>query len=129
MSKAVKAFLVLTAAAVALQLLPMLLLEMDGDLPVFLYFANLYGVIPVCAVVLPYMSGKRGVHPFAAFFPIGLALYLFPVYAADALALLCMLISLIASAAGQEKKRRDEQNADSKKDKRNNRKYRGKNRG
>ena len=101
-------FLLLVLAALALQGIPFLFLGVEGDAGAALYLIHLYGVIPLAAVLLPLWAGLGGVHPLAAFFPIGLALLLLPVYESTGVALLCMLLSLIAAVAGQEWKKRRE---------------------
>ena len=63
---------------------------------------------PVMAAVIPFWAGLGGVHPLAAFFPIGGALLLFPVYHSPGMGILCMALSLIGAVAGQEWKKRRE---------------------
>ena len=99
-------FMVLVLAAISLQGLPFLYLGMEGDGGLALYLIHLYGVIPLCAFLIPCWAGAGGVHPFAAFFPIGGALLLFPVYEAPGVALIAMLLSLIGAVAGQDWQKR-----------------------
>ena len=74
-----------------------------------LYVFCMYVLAPVLAVLLPYFGGTRGLHPMAGFFPIGAAL-LFSVHGEHGkMALGLMLVSLVATVAGNEvKKRREE---------------------
>ena len=99
-------FAVLAAAAVLLHIPPYLYLRMEGEISVFLYAAHLYAVLPLCAVLLPFWAGLGGVHPLAACFPIGLPALLLPVYWDPAVGLICLLLSLVACTAGQEKRKR-----------------------
>ena len=102
-------FLVLMLAALALQGIPLLFTLAEGDGGVALYLIHLYGMIPLMAVLVPFWAGLGGVHPFAAFFPIGLMLLLLPVYESPGIGMLCLGLSLVASVAGQEVKKRREQ--------------------
>lgn len=99
-------FALLALVALALQGVPLLFFQMEGDAGVALYLAHLYGVIPLCALALPFWAGRGGVHPLAAFFPIGGALLLLPVYESTGIGLLCLLLSLIGAVAGQEWEKR-----------------------
>ena len=101
-------FAVLVLSALALQGIPFLFTLMEGDGGVLLYLIHLYAVIPLCAFFLALWAGLGGVHPFAAFFPVGGALLL-PVYASVGMGLICLLLSLIGSVAGQEWKKRSQQ--------------------
>ncbi len=102
-------FLILVLAALALQGIPLLYTLMDGDAGVVLYLLHLYALLPVMAALLPFWAGLGGVHPFAGFFPIGLALLLLPVYESTGMGLLCMALSLVGCVAGQEWKKRGKQ--------------------
>lgn len=99
-------FLILVLAAFSLQGIPLVYLMMEGDGGLALYLIHLYAAIPLCACLLPFWAGLGGVHPFAAFFPIGGALMLLPVYEAPGVGLICMLLSLIGAVAGQEWQKR-----------------------
>ena len=102
-------FLILALSALSLQGIPLLYMLMEGDVSVVLYFLHLYALIPVMAVVIPCWAGLGGVHPLAAFFPIGLSLLLLPVYESPGMGVLCLGLSLVASVAGREWKERREQ--------------------
>ncbi len=102
-------FLILALSALALQGIPLLYFLMEGDAALTLYLLHLYVLIPAMAALIPFWAGLGGVHPLAAFFPIGLALLLLPVYESPGIGILCLLISLVASAAGQEWRKRREQ--------------------
>ena len=99
-------FGVLALGALALQGLPFLFLMVEGDGGVALYLIHLYAVIPLAALLLPAWAGAGGVHPLAAFFPVGGALLLLPVYESVGMGLVCLLLSLIGAVAGQEWKKR-----------------------
>lgn len=101
-------FFILLAAAVLLQALPLVIFQTDGDGTLALYLIYLYAVIPLAAALIPLWAGLGGVHPLAAFFPIGGALLLSPVYHSPLVAVFCFLISLVASVAGQEWKKRQD---------------------
>ena len=104
--RALLRFGLLALAALALQGIPFLYMMMEGDAGVFLYLLHLYGVLPLAAVFLPFWAGCGGVHPLAAFFPIGGALLLLPAYESPGVGLACMLLSLVGSVAGQEWQKR-----------------------
>ena len=106
--KAILRFIVLAACALALQGIPLLFLGIEGDAGAALYLLYLYAVLPVMAVILPCWAGLGGVHPLAAFFPIGGALLLLPVYESPGMGILCMGLSLVAAVAGQEWQKRRE---------------------
>ena len=99
-------FILLLLSALMLQGLPWLFFTGDGDGALSMYLLHLYLVLPLAAALLPYWAGLGGVHPMAGFFPVGGALWLFPVYESPAMALACMGISLVACVAGQERKKR-----------------------
>lgn len=99
-------FGVLVIAALALQGLPLIFPDMAGEGGLALYLIHLYGVIPLCAFFIPLWAARGGVHPFAGFFPIGGALMLLPVYQSMGMGLICLLLSLIGSVAGQEWEKR-----------------------
>ena len=99
-------FLILLIAAVLMQGLPLIFLTSDGDGSLALYLIYLYAAFPIAAAALPFWAGLGGVHPLAAFFPIGSALLVSPVYHSPGMALVCLVISMIASVAGQELKKR-----------------------
>lgn len=99
----------LALCALALQALPLAFLGVEGDGGAALYLIHLYGVIPLCALLVPLWAGRRDVHPLAACLPIGGALLLLPVYQSPGIGWLCILLSLVGSVAGQEMRRRKEQ--------------------
>lgn len=101
-------WIVLALAALALQGVPLLFLQAEGDRGLAWYLIYLYAAMPLFAFLIPLWAGLGGVHPFAAFFPIGLALWLLPVYESPGMALACMALSLVGCAAGQEWKKRRE---------------------
>ena len=101
-------FLILLIAAVFLQLLPLAVFRAEGDGALALYLIYLYAALPVASALLPFWAGLGGVHPLAAFFPIGGALLLFRTYHSPGIALLCFAVSMIAAVAGQEAKMRRE---------------------
>ena len=107
--RAVFRFAALVLSALALQGVPFLFTFVEGDGGVLLYLIHLYAVIPLCAFFLALWAGMGGVHPFAAFFPVGAALLILPVYESVGMALLCLLLSLIGSVAGQEAQKRKQQ--------------------
>ncbi|MBE5787023.1 MAG: hypothetical protein E7324_05730 [Clostridiales bacterium] len=106
LKQALLRFLLLTAAAFSLQGIPLLFMLMEGDAGMALYLIHLYAFIPLCAFFIPFWAGMGGVHPLAAFFPIGGALMLLPVYASPGVGLICMLLSLVGAVAGQEWQKR-----------------------
>lgn len=99
-------FALLILAALALQFIPSLYACWEHPAAEGLYFLHLYAVLPLCAALLPCWAGRGGVHPLAGFFPIGSALLLLPVYESPGMGLLCLLLSLVGCAAGQEMKKR-----------------------
>lgn len=101
-------FLLLAAAALILQFIPFLYTKWEHPAAESLYFIHLYAVLPLSAALLPYWAGRGGVHPLLGFFPIGGALLLLPVYHSPGMGLLCLLLSLVGSVAGQEAKKRQE---------------------
>lgn len=107
--RAVFRFAVLFLSALALQGIPFLFTFLEGDAGVLMYLIHLYAVIPLCAFFLALWAGMGGVHPFAAFFPVGMALIILPVYESMGMGLLCLLLSVIGSVAGQEWKKRSQQ--------------------
>lgn len=102
-------FAALVLAALALQGLYPQLLLMEGDAPVLLMVALTYGLLPLAALLLPCWAALGGVHPLAACLPIGGLSLLFgaaPLW----VGLVCLLLSLVGAAAGQEwKKRRNKE--------------------
>lgn len=95
-------FVLLCLWALFLQGIPLLFLSILGDKGLALYFLYLYLLMPLTALLLPAWAGAGGVHPLAAFFPIGSALLLLPVYESVGMGLVCLLLSLIGAVAGQE---------------------------
>lgn len=101
-------FALLTLSALALQGFPFALLLIEGDAGAALYLIHLYAVLPLAALLLAAWAGAGGVHPLAAFFPVGGALLLLPVYTSTGMGLICLLLSLVGAVAGQEWKKRRE---------------------
>ena len=99
-------FAVLALAALALEGVPFLYTLVEGDGGVMLYLLHLYALLPLMAAALPFWAARGGVHPLAAFFPIGAALLLLPVYESPGMGLGCLLLSLLGATAGQEVKKR-----------------------
>ena len=98
-------FSVLVLAALALQGLYPLLLCMEGDAAVLLLAALTYGLLPLAALLAPCWAARGNVHPLAACLPIGglsLLLYTAPPW----VGLVCLLLSLVGAAAGQEWEKR-----------------------
>ena len=105
-SSVVRRWIVLLLAALARQAIPLLFSLMEGDKGAALYVLHLYITLPLCALVLPCWAALGGVHPLAAFFPIGGALLLLPVYESPGMGLGCLALSLLGASAGQEWKKR-----------------------
>ena len=104
-SSSARRFAALVLAALALQGLYPLLLRMEGDAAVLLLVALTYGLLPLAAVMLPCWATRGNVHPLAACLPIGglsLLLGTAPPWAG----LVCLLLSLVGAAAGQEWEKR-----------------------
>ena len=99
-------WIVLALAAAALQGVPLLFTRMEGDRGLAWYVMYLYAALPLAAFLIPLWAGLGGVHPFAAFFPVGLALWLLPVYESPGMALACMALSLVGCVTGQEWRKR-----------------------
>jgi len=72
--RALLRFGLLVLFALALQGIPFLYMMMEGDAGVVLYLLHLYAVMPMSAAGLAFWAGLGGVHPMAAFFPVGGAL-------------------------------------------------------
>ena len=107
--KAALRFLALVLVAFALQgmLLLITALEIgDGD-GALLLWAALVALTPVAAILVPCWAALGGVHPLAAFFPIGLAALIFPGWP-NWLGWVCLPLSLVSAVAGQEWKKRRE---------------------
>lgn len=100
--RALLRFGLLVLAALALQGIPFLYMLMEGDAGVILYLLHLYAIMPLSAAGLAFWAGLGGVHPLAAFFPVGGALLLLPAYESVGMGLSCLLISLVGAVAGQE---------------------------
>ena len=103
--KALLRFAALTLAALALQGLYPLLFLLEGDAPVLLMVALTYGLLPLAALLLPCWAALGGVHPLVACLPIGGLSLLFGM-PPPWLGMICLLLSLIGAAAGQEWKKR-----------------------
>ncbi len=87
------------------------LLSPDGaEGGLLVYALLLYLAQPAAALALPaLMCFKKGVNPYAAFFPIGLCLLLSPAYVnAQAVALVCLFLGLVSACVGAEMKKRME---------------------
>lgn len=82
-------------------LIGFLLMRFAGE-QAALYFIVLYGLIPLTALILPFLACYHRAEPLLTFFPAGLMLLVSPVYQAAGLAVALFALSLIASAAGQE---------------------------
>lgn len=100
-------FSILIFAAAALQILLRVSLGVPGDGGALLLILQLYVLLPVLSILLPFWAGRGGVHPFAAFFPLGGAALIFSA-APGWLCFVCMLLSLVACVAGQEWTKRTE---------------------
>lgn len=104
--KAILRFFLQALGALVLQGLPFLYTLLEGDDGTLLYFLHLYAVMPLAAFFLAAWAGAGGVHPLAAFFPVGGALLFLPVYESMGMGLGCLLLSLVGAVAGQEWKKR-----------------------
>ena len=73
-----------------------------------IYALCLYILQPVAALLAPFfLVWRKGVNPYAAFFPLGLALLLSPAYADGAkFGVVCLLLGLISAATGAELRKR-----------------------
>ena len=100
--RAVRRFGALLLGAAALLALDYGWTLLPGDAGLAMHFLQLYGVFPLCAGALALWAGKGGVHPFAAFWPVGVA----ALPGSPGIGLLCMLISLVCAVAGQEWQKR-----------------------
>lgn len=78
---------------------------LPGDAGMALHFLHIYAALPLGAGVLAFWAGKGGVHPFAAFWPVGLPMVL----KTPGVGLGCMLIGLVCAVAGQEAQKRSQQ--------------------
>ena len=94
-------FAALVLAALALQGLYPLLFLMEGDAPVLLMAALTYAFLPLAALLLAWWAALGGVHPLAACLPVGGLALIFG-SSPPWVGLLCLLLSLIGAAAGQE---------------------------
>ena len=104
--KALCRFLILLAAAGAIQGMAFLCLLTEGDWGIPLYALCSYVLLPAAAVVVPCWAALGGVHPMAACLPIGGLPFLFHLSPAPMLCLICIVISLVSAVAGQEWKKR-----------------------
>lgn len=102
-------FLLLTLLALLLQGLGWAAQMLPGEGGLVCYFAVLYAGAPLAAAGLGWWAGRGGVHPMAAFFPVGGALLLLPVYHSPGMGLLCLLLSLVGATAGQEWEKRGQE--------------------
>lgn len=101
-------FLVLLGTALALWAMPFAYAEW-GDAGFILYVLSMRVLAPVLGCVLSYHGGKKGLHPMAAFFPVGSCLLFSPHGEHGWLSIGVMCLSLVSCAAGNEMKRRQEQ--------------------
>ena len=92
-------------AALALQGLYPPLLCLEGDAAVLLLVALTWGLLPVSALLLPCWAARGNVHPLAACLPIG-GLSLLLGTAPPWIGLVCLALSLMGAAAGQEWEKR-----------------------
>ena len=111
--KALGRFAVLLLSALVLQGLYPLLFLMEGDGAVLLMMLLTYVLLPLAALLLPCWAALGGVHPLAACLPVG-GLALLHGAAPVWVGLLCLLLSLIGAAAGQEWKKRQNKSANKK---------------
>ena len=112
MSAAKKAclwFALLTGFSLLLQGMGFLYGQIPGEAGALFYLLHLYIAFPLGAMIFPFFAGRKGVHPMAAFFPVGGLLLLLPVYHSPGMGLICLLLSLVSSVAGQEKKKKKTQ--------------------
>ena len=105
--KALFRFCALVLSAVAVQGVLLLCGAAEGENGLSLYMLCFLALLPPAAVVLPCWAALGGVHPLAACLPIGGLPLLFapplPWYC-----LMCIVLSLVSAAAGQEWKKRRE---------------------
>ena len=103
--KALGRFTVLALAALVLQGLYLLLFLMEGDGAVLLMVLLTYALLPLAALLMPCWAALGGAHPLAACLPVGgfsLIIGAAPAW----VGLVCLLLSLIGAAAGQEWEKR-----------------------
>ena len=103
--KALGRFAVLALAALVLQGLYPLLFLMEGDGAVLLMVLLTYALLPLAALLMPCWAALGGAHPLAACLPVGgfsLIIGAAPAW----VGLVCLLLSLIGAAAGQEWEKR-----------------------
>ena len=101
-------FLVLCLTALLLWTMPFMYASW-GDAGFILYILSMRFLFPVLSGVISYMGGKKGLHPMAAFFPVGLSMLLSPHGEHGLLSFGVMCLSLVSCAAGNEVKKRKEQ--------------------
>ena len=102
----VRWFLALLGIALFLWLSPLVYINWNQGFE--MYLVLMYFAAPILSLVLPFMGGIRGLHPMAAFFPIGTAVLFSTVGDHGGMALGMMVVSLIACVAGNEVKKRRE---------------------
>ena len=73
-----------------------------------IYLLFTYVAAPVLSLAVPFFGGTRGLHPMAAFFPIGTAVLFSTVGDHGGMAIGMMLVALISCVAGNEVKKRRE---------------------
>ena len=103
--KAIFRFAVLLLSALALQGLYPLLFLLEGDGAVLLMVLLTYVLLPAAAALLPCWAALGGAQPLAACLPVGgcsLIVGAAPVW----VGLVCIALSLIGAAAGQEWRKR-----------------------
>ncbi len=105
-SRAIRRFLWLLAGSAALLGTGYAWALLPGDAGVAMHFLHLYLALPLGAGALALWAGKGGVHPFAAFLPIGLFTLMME---SPGIGLLCMLIGLVCAVAGQEWQKRSQE--------------------
>ena len=99
--KALRRFAVLALSALVLQGLYPLLFLLEGDGAVLLMVLVTYVLLPLTAALLPCWAAMGGVHPLAACLPVG-GFALLHGAAPAWVGLMCIGLSLVGAAAGQE---------------------------
>lgn len=104
--KAALRFVLLLAAAGAVQGLSLLSFLMEGDGQVLFYLFCSYALLPAAAAVVPFWAALGGVHPLAACLPMGGLPLVLGSAPSPLICLVCILVSLVSAVAGQEWKKR-----------------------
>lgn len=70
------------------------------------YFVTLYFLLPMCALIMPaFLTCQKGVNAYAAFFPVGLCLIVFPCYPnGTGVGLICLVIGIVGAVYGTQKR-------------------------